>query len=126
MDSTKRLSDRVENYAKYRTGYPKEMIDFLLRKGINQKSIVCDIGAGTGILSELLIEKVDTLYALEPNEAMRLYSDQTLCHYGNYRSLLNSAEDTQLNDSSIDAITARSLLNDRSNKAQISRYKQSL
>ena len=28
-DPTKRFSDRVENYAKYRPGYPEEMLRFL-------------------------------------------------------------------------------------------------
>ena len=105
MESTKRFSDRVENYVKYRPSYPKEMIDFLFEKGIQQNSTVCDIGSGTGILSKLLIEKVGKLYALEPNKDMRISADQSLSKYANYQSLQYSAEETKLNNSSIDAIT---------------------
>lgn len=105
MDSTKRFSDRVENYVKYRPGYPEDMIDFLLQKGISSKSTVCDIGSGTGILSRQLIDKVGKLYAVEPNEDMRFYSDQMLSAYGNYQSLKDSAEKVSIEDSTIDAIT---------------------
>jgi ubiquinone/menaquinone biosynthesis C-methylase UbiE len=105
MESTKRFSNRVENYVKYRPSYPIEMINFLLEKGIRHNSTVCDIGAGTGILSKLLINKVGKLYAIEPNENMRLYADKSLSNYENYQSLLHTAEDTKLNDSSVDAIT---------------------
>lgn len=32
--NTERFSDRVENYVKYRPGYPKEFIDYLYTGGI--------------------------------------------------------------------------------------------
>lgn len=105
MDSTTRFSDRVENYVKYRPSYPDAMVQFLFERGIGRDSTVCDIGAGTGILSKLLIRDVGKMYALEPNESMRSYAEESLSHYVNYQSLKSTAEDTRLGDSSIDAIT---------------------
>ena len=46
-DNTKRFSDRVENYVKFRPGYPKEIIAFLEKStGLNVDSKVADIATG--------------------------------------------------------------------------------
>ena len=56
MDSKLRFSSRVENYVKYRPRYPSIIIDFLTTKNIlSKKSIVADIGSGTGFLSQLFL-----------------------------------------------------------------------
>lgn len=105
MENTKRFSDRVENYVKYRPGYPDEMIGYLLEKGVGPDSILCDIGAGTGILSRQLVDMVGELYAVEPNDEMRRYAEESLTGYSNYHSIPSSAENTGLDDSSFDAVT---------------------
>ena len=65
QDSTKRFSDRVDNYVKYRPSYPKELITFLIEKvGLSKVSTVADIGSGTGIFSNLIKYKVKTLYSV--------------------------------------------------------------
>ncbi|HKM57913.1 MAG TPA: hypothetical protein VJX28_04140, partial [Chthoniobacterales bacterium] len=63
QDPTKRFSDRVENYAKYRPGYPDDMLAYLgtlLRPG----AIVADIGSGTGILTRRLLDHGYVVYAV--------------------------------------------------------------
>jgi len=51
-----RFSNRVENYVKYRPGYPDEIIDYLEKNAaLNKNSIIADIGSGTGKLAELFI-----------------------------------------------------------------------
>lgn len=54
MNSTERFSDRVDNYVKYRPGYPPEMLE-LFRDvlGIVPRDVVCDIGSGTGISAKV-------------------------------------------------------------------------
>ena len=104
MESTKRFSDRVDNYVKYRPGYPQEMVDFLFNTGLNKNSIVCDIGSGTGILSSLLISNVKKLFAVEPNNEMRSYAEKTLGSFSNFESINASAEITTLESNSVDAI----------------------
>ena len=55
-DSTQRFSDRVENYIRYRPGYPAELIAILQTKtGLNTQSIVADVGSGTGISTAVLL-----------------------------------------------------------------------
>jgi len=106
MDSKKLFSDRVDNYVKFRPSYPMELISFLLENGINTDSTVCDIGSGTGILSELLLEQNINVIGVEPNDEMRNYSERLLSKYSEFRSIAASAEDTGLSDNSVDIITA--------------------
>jgi len=105
-DNTKRFSNRVDNYVKYRPSYPAQLIDYLLNEiGINKKAIVADIGSGTGIFSKLLINKVKTIYCVEPNNEMRLYSEEMFKSAKNSYVINGTAEATALNDNSIDFIT---------------------
>ena len=68
---TERFTDRVEHYAKYRPSYPPEAIRYAVRCGMDTSAVVADIGSGTGILSELLLDHVHRLYGIEPNDALR-------------------------------------------------------
>ncbi len=77
-----RFSNRAEDYAKYRPIYPPEAIATLL-SGLGSESdlgtvtgtfnhlIAADVGAGTGISSRLLADQGVTVWAIEPNAAMR-------------------------------------------------------
>ncbi|HAY33224.1 MAG TPA: SAM-dependent methyltransferase, partial [Ignavibacteria bacterium] len=57
FDPRKRFSDRVENYVKYRPHYPEELLDFMKAEcGLDQSSVIADIGSGTGISSELFLK----------------------------------------------------------------------
>ncbi|MBT8435862.1 MAG: class I SAM-dependent methyltransferase, partial [Gammaproteobacteria bacterium] len=72
-DSTRRFSDRVEAYRKYRPGYPPAMISTLLEKtGLDDCAVVADVGSGTGIFSRLLLDQGIRVAAVEPNTNMRL------------------------------------------------------
>ena len=70
-NSTKRFSNRVEDYIKYRPGYPQEVIGLLSREcGLEPGSIIADVGSGTGILSELFLRHGNTVYGIEPNDEL--------------------------------------------------------
>ena len=52
LDPTQRFSTRVDNYVKYRPGYPKAILALLRRDcGLTPASVIADIGSGTGISS---------------------------------------------------------------------------
>ena len=71
-DPTKRFSDRVADYVRWRPGYPPESIDLLARRcGWGQGSRIADIGSGTGILTQLLLESGAEVFGIEPNAPMR-------------------------------------------------------
>jgi len=104
---TERFTSRVETYAKYRPGYPTEVIELLRSEcGLTHASIVADVGSGTGIFSELLLKNGNTVIGVEPNEAMRCAAESLLRGYLNFQSVNGSAEATTLPNASVDLITA--------------------
>lgn len=106
-DSTQRFSDRVENYVRYRPSYPVALIQCLQDKAnLNRSCVVADIGAGTGILTALLLPVTGQLHAVEPNAEMRAAAARDLGSSGNYHSISATAEVTTLPDASVDLITA--------------------
>ena len=53
--TVERFSDRVENYVKYRPGYPPAMLQFFKeRLGLTTDSVIADIGSGTGISDSVI------------------------------------------------------------------------
>jgi SAM-dependent methyltransferase len=104
-ESKQRFSNRVEAYVKYRPSYPKEAIDYLYGKvGFTSQSEIADVGAGTGIFSQLLLERGSHVTAIEPNQAMREAAEKMLAGIGNYSSISGAAEETNLQSHSVDFI----------------------
>ncbi|MEJ2614579.1 MAG: class I SAM-dependent methyltransferase [Ignavibacteriaceae bacterium] len=107
QNSKERFSNRVENYIKYRPGYPKEIITFLSEEiNFNSFWIVADIGSGTGILSKLFLDNGNFVFCVEPNNEMRKAGEQQLSNYTHFKSINGSSENTVLETSSIDLISA--------------------
>jgi ubiquinone/menaquinone biosynthesis C-methylase UbiE len=106
-DNTKRFSNRVDNYVKYRPDYPKEILAFLENEiAFNKDFIVTDIGSGTGIFSQLFLENGNTVFGVEPNTPMRDKSEELLKKYSLFKSIDGTAEQTTLQNESVDLITA--------------------
>jgi ubiquinone/menaquinone biosynthesis C-methylase UbiE len=106
-DPLKRFSNRVDNYIKYRPKYPPTVLEFLndtLKLKPNDK--IADVGSGTGILSELLLNNKNTVYAVEPNKDMREAAEKLLNSYNNFKSVDGAAESTGLPAGSIDIVTS--------------------
>jgi SAM-dependent methyltransferase len=107
LDPKIRFSSRVENYIKYRPNYPQEIIEFLTEKRmLTERSVVADIGSGTGILSEIFLKNGNIVYGIEPNIDMRKAGEKLLEKYARFFSVDGSAELTGLGKKSIDLITA--------------------
>jgi len=106
-DSINRFSSKVEDYVKYRPGYPREVIALLTAEcALSQDSVVGDVGSGTGILSELFLRHGNTVYGIEPNKEMRAAAERLLGDYANFRSIDGKAEATTLAANSVDFVTA--------------------
>ncbi|HVV55630.1 MAG TPA: class I SAM-dependent methyltransferase [Mucilaginibacter sp.] len=104
-DPTKRFTNRVDNYVKYRPGYPPEVIDHLQKEcDLSPGSVIADVGTGTGIFTKMLLERGYTVYAVEPNDAMRHEADRQLRSFPQYHSGGGSAEATRLKAHSIGLI----------------------
>lgn len=106
-DPTTRFSDRVDNYVKYRPGYPAAILDLLGREADwSEHSIVADVGSGTGILTEMFLKAGNEVCAVEPNREMRMAAERLLAGYPRLQSVDGTAEQTGLADGSVDLITA--------------------
>lgn len=106
-DPLTRFSSRSDNYAKFRPGYPAEVINILKHDcGLSETSVVADVGSGTGILSELFLQNGNPVVAIEPNAAMREVAERLLRRYEKFRSINAAAEATTLEPGSVDFITA--------------------
>jgi ubiquinone/menaquinone biosynthesis C-methylase UbiE len=107
IDPTKRFSSRVENYIKYRPGYPAAILDLLKEQcGLTRASVIADVGSGTGILTELLLKNCSPVFGVEPNRDMREAAERLLGKHSNFTSISGTAECTTLKDQSVDVITA--------------------
>lgn len=106
-DPRDRFSDRVENYVRYRPGYPVEAIEFVIREtGLKSGAMIADIGSGTGISAAMFLGRGYQVSAVEPNDAMREAADRLLAGHADFHSVSGSAEHTTLAGGSVDLIVA--------------------
>ena len=104
---TARFSDRVENYVKYRPGYPEDVLELLRSEcGLRPDHVVADMASGTGIFTRLLLENGNPVFAVEPNPEMRDMSRHQLERHSQFVSVAGRAEETTLGDGSVDFVTA--------------------
>ena len=106
-DPTRRFSDRVENYVRFRPSYPHGVIDVLAREtGLTPESRIADVGSGTGISSELFLRNGNIVFGVEPNAEMREAAQRLLTDYPRFTSIDGRAEATTLPDRSVDYVVA--------------------
>jgi SAM-dependent methyltransferase len=107
LDSKQRFSNRADDYARYRPGYPSAVLELLRRQcALTPASIVADIGSGTGLLTKLFLENGNVVYGVEPNAAMREAGEAFLKGYRRFHSINASAEATTLPDASVNLVAA--------------------
>lgn len=105
-DSKQRFSRRVDAYREFRPRYPAEVIDLLQQQcGLTRSSVIADIGAGTGMLAELFLEHGNSVFAVEPNHAMRSACEQLRSQYPKLTCIDGSAEATTLAEHCADFVT---------------------
>jgi SAM-dependent methyltransferase len=102
-----RFSRRVDNYARYRPGYPPALLPLLETEiGLSPQASIADAGSGTGIFTRLLLDYGCTVYAVEPNAAMRAAAETALADYDRFHSVAGDASHTGLPAASVDHVTA--------------------
>jgi ubiquinone/menaquinone biosynthesis C-methylase UbiE len=95
--------EKAKLYEAHRLPYAPESVDDLLGY-IGQVQLVADVGAGTGQLARLFAGRCSTLYAVEPDPAMRQVAQVSLAAFPTIKIVSGSAEQTTLADNSIDLI----------------------
>jgi SAM-dependent methyltransferase len=108
-----RFTGRAEDYDRYRQRYPAEEILARLRLwcGLAPEWIVADVGAGTGMLSEVFLANGNRVLAVEPNPEMSARMRELLIERRSpdgpeLRILDATAEETTLPDASVELIAA--------------------
>jgi ubiquinone/menaquinone biosynthesis C-methylase UbiE len=105
MENVSRFSDRAEAYERFRTRFPRTIIERLqVLCGLVPEHVTADVGAGTGMLSELFLEHGNPVFAVEPNEAMGQGCVRLAKRLPNLTVIAAAAEETTLAASSIDFI----------------------
>jgi ubiquinone/menaquinone biosynthesis C-methylase UbiE len=106
VDPTRRFSDRAGWYASCRPGYPRGIIKILEKEiGFRKLDVVADIASGTGLLTKVFLENGNRVFGVEPNQRMRSYAERDLKAFGNFVSVVGTAEHTSLPQASVDLLT---------------------
>lgn len=107
MRPTERFSDRVDDYIRYRPGYPEAILDFLEGPGgLRPGARVADVGSGTGFFTTLLLQRGYEVVAVEPNPEMRAAAEARLAGEKGFHSQDGRAEATGLPARSVDYLTS--------------------
>src|SRR5271163_1743073 len=94
-NATSRFSDRVENYVRYRPGYPPGVMQTLkVECGLAPSHVVADIASGTGIWTRMLLENGNPAFGVEPNAEMRDAGERLLAQFPSFTSIAGTAEAT--------------------------------
>ena len=108
MRSVSRFDGKVADYARYRERYSPEVLLPVFRRhcGLSPDWLIADIGAGTGMLSDIFLANGNRTLAVEPNAEMRemcqaLHGDNSLLQI-----LEGTAEHTGIDSASVDMVSA--------------------
>jgi SAM-dependent methyltransferase len=92
----------ASHYDRFRPGPPSAAVNWILPTHVRT---VVDLGAGTGALSKLLVDKADAVVAVEPDDRMRSVLSAEV---PGITAVAGRGESMPLPDSSVDAVLASS------------------
>ena len=99
------FGDAVDVYDRIRPTYPMQAVAWSL--GLpSSPLVVCDLGAGTGKLTEVLLAAGHEVVAVEPDDAMRRRLVGGLGEHPHLEVRAGTAEAIPLPDASVDAVVA--------------------
>jgi ubiquinone/menaquinone biosynthesis C-methylase UbiE len=102
----KMFDECADTYAQYRPTYPDAAVEKILSAfDLNPGKLICDLGAGTGVMSLLIARHGISVIALEPLEMMRKKGAMAAAECGLPVIFAASrAEQIALRDQSVDAV----------------------
>ena len=106
--NTQRFTGRAQDYDRYRMRYPTDAVLAYLRNtcGLSSQHFIADVGAGTGMLSEIFLANGNAVVAIEPNAEMRAVCMKLQEHWPDLTVTDAIAEATTLADHSVDIVAA--------------------
>ena len=96
--NAQRFGEVADAYDRGRPGYPEPAIEWLLASGPRR---ILDLGAGTGKLTEAIVDRAAAVVAVEPSEGMHRVLARKL---PTVTVLAGTAEEIPLPDASVDAV----------------------
>lgn len=106
-EPAERFSNRVDDYVRYRPGYPPEVVTLLRETtGLAPSWRIADIGSGTGISTAVFLDGGNEVFAVEPNREMRAAAEARHGSRAGFHSVDGSAEATGLAGGSVDLVVA--------------------
>lgn len=106
MNNTTRFDGKGEIYAKARPKYAIELFDYIKNTlHIREYGVFADIGSGTGIFSEHLLNNGYRVYAVEPNADMRKKAEEKLSEHDGFTSVDGADNNTTLAERSVECVT---------------------
>lgn len=110
--------ETADIYTKYRPQYPLEYSNYLVSyNSLTADKTIADIGSGTGVLTQQLLEKNLKVIAVEPNDDMRRIVEKKLNSYPNFVSINGTADN-------LDSFIGRNLSDSFAPKSTDSSYKE--
>ncbi len=106
MDNTGKFTGKGAVYAAARPRYAEGLLAYLADgAGLAPGALVADVGSGTGIFSEQLLDAGYRVIGVEPNDDMRTQAERTLGGREGFASVQGTADDTGLAPASVDCVT---------------------
>jgi SAM-dependent methyltransferase len=106
-DPRKRFTDRASFYEASRPAYPAAILPILRsRLGLAEGWLVADVGCGTGLLAQRLLDADCRVIGVEPNAAMRAVAERRLGGRPGFSLMEGAAEETGLAAGSVDLVVA--------------------
>lgn len=107
MDKSRIFDGKAKFYLSSRPNYAEKLIDTLYTSyGFSEESVIADIGSGTGIFAEQMLQRHSYVYCVEPNRDMRTLCQQKLQPYTSCAIINGHAIETGLLPNSVDFVTA--------------------
>ena len=78
MKNTELFSNKAGVYAASRPGYARDAVLYLMSLMGVSAPVIADVGSGTGIFSQSLLEEGAEVFAVEPNDDMRQVAKKNL------------------------------------------------
>lgn len=103
MDNTNRFDGKGQIYDSARPKYAYGLFEYLKNTVlVPDKSVFADVGSGTGIFTEQLLDCNYRVYAVEPNSDMRKRAEEKLSGNENFISVNGSADKMNIPRASVD------------------------
>lgn len=99
----------VHGYNAHRPSYPVAALDVPAELDtLNPCAVVADVGSGTGIFTEVLLNRGLQVVGVEPSADLSAVADLRVAGRVGFTNVLGSAQDTSLDDRGVDLVTAAS------------------